>query len=93
MLALRFFSYERFFIPADRLFATLDPTTRRALLPSGSPMLVTDTVGFIKDLPVELVDAFQATLEEVGGPKRLGSFSQRFATARDKELPELPADS
>jgi GTPase len=49
----------------DKLFATLDPTTRRARLPSGQEILLTDTVGFIRDLPHHLVAAFRATLEEV----------------------------
>jgi GTP-binding protein HflX len=49
----------------DRLFATLDPTTRRAALPSGHEVLLTDTVGFIQKLPTELIAAFRATLEEV----------------------------
>ena len=49
----------------DRLFATLDPTTRRASLPSGHEVLLTDTVGFIQKLPTELIAAFRATLEEV----------------------------
>lgn len=49
----------------DRLFATLDPTTRRVALPSGKEVLFTDTVGFIQKLPTELVAAFRATLEEV----------------------------
>ncbi|MEE9285622.1 MAG: GTPase HflX [Dehalococcoidia bacterium] len=50
----------------DRLFATLDPVTRRAMLPSGKPFLLTDTVGFIHKLPTALVAAFRATLEELG---------------------------
>lgn len=49
----------------DRLFATLDPTTRRVELPNRQPALMTDTVGFIRKLPHHLVDAFRATLEEV----------------------------
>ncbi|NLG27390.1 MAG: GTPase HflX [Chloroflexi bacterium] len=49
----------------DKLFATLDPTTRRVALPSGKEALFTDTVGFIQKLPTELVAAFRATLEEV----------------------------
>ncbi|MBC7238132.1 MAG: GTPase HflX, partial [Chloroflexi bacterium] len=49
----------------DKLFATLDPTTRRVDLPGGKQVLFTDTVGFIQKLPTELVAAFQATLEEV----------------------------
>jgi GTP-binding protein HflX len=49
----------------DKLFATLDPTTRRARLPSGLNVLFSDTVGFIKKLPHHLVESFRATLEEV----------------------------
>jgi GTP-binding protein HflX len=48
----------------DKLFATLDPTTRRFNLPTGRTVLLTDTVGFIRNLPHSLVDAFHATLEE-----------------------------
>jgi GTP-binding protein HflX len=50
----------------DRLFATLDATTRRLDLPGGEPVLVTDTVGFITKLPHGLVEAFKSTLELVG---------------------------
>ena len=50
----------------DKLFATLDPTTRTALLPDGQQVLFTDTVGFINKLPHNLVDAFRSTLEEAG---------------------------
>ncbi|MFS8782842.1 GTPase HflX [Synechococcus sp. R6-10] len=50
---------------ADQLFATLDPTTRRLDLPNRQAVLLTDTVGFLTELPDQLVDAFQATLEEV----------------------------
>jgi len=49
---------------ADQLFATLDPTLRRMNVPVGEPLIVADTVGFIRDLPHELVAAFKATLEE-----------------------------
>ena len=49
----------------DKLFATLDPVTRRIRLPSGGPALLTDTVGFIQKLPTQLVAAFRATLEEL----------------------------
>ncbi|WP_410339376.1 GTPase HflX, partial [Sphaerobacter thermophilus] len=49
----------------DKLFATLDPTTRRVTLPSGRTVLMTDTVGFIHNLPTFLVAAFRATLEEI----------------------------
>jgi GTP-binding protein HflX len=49
----------------QRVFATLDPTTRRLGLPTGREVLLTDTVGFIQKLPTDLVAAFRATLEEV----------------------------
>ena len=49
----------------DMLFATLDPTMRRIRLPRGQEVILSDTVGFISDLPTELVAAFRATLEEV----------------------------
>ena len=49
----------------DMLFATLDPTLRIVALPGGRPAILSDTVGFISDLPHELVEAFRATLEEV----------------------------
>lgn len=49
----------------DKLFATLDPTTRKISLPNGQSILLTDTVGFIQKLPHQLVAAFRATLEEV----------------------------
>ena len=50
----------------DKLFATLDPTTRAAVLPDGQKVLFTDTVGFINKLPHNLIDAFRSTLEEAG---------------------------
>ena len=49
----------------DKLFATLDPTSRRVSLGEGQSVMVTDTVGFIHKLPHQLVDAFRATLDEV----------------------------
>lgn len=49
----------------DKLFATLDPTTRRRAVPSGRDVLFTDTVGFINNLPTLLIAAFRATLEEI----------------------------
>jgi GTP-binding protein HflX len=48
----------------DKLFATLDPTSRNLILPSGKEIILTDTVGFIQNLPHDLVAAFRATLEE-----------------------------
>jgi GTP-binding protein HflX len=50
---------------ANKLFATLDPTSRRLRFPSEREIIVTDTVGFIRDLPKDLVNAFRATLEEL----------------------------
>jgi GTP-binding protein HflX len=49
----------------DRLFSTLDPTTRRLALPGGEVVLMSDTVGFVRRLPHQLVEAFRSTLEEV----------------------------
>lgn len=51
-------------LAADMLFATLDTTTRKIELPDGQPLLMTDTVGFVRNLPTRLVEAFKATLEE-----------------------------
>jgi len=50
---------------ADQLFSTLDPVTRRIRLPSGAPLLLSDTVGFIQKLSPSVVAAFRATLEEL----------------------------
>lgn len=52
-------------VAKDQLFATLDPTMRGLRLPSGRRVILSDTVGFISDLPTQLVEAFRATLEEV----------------------------
>ena len=52
-------------VARDQLFATLDPTMRHIKLPSGRSVILSDTVGFVSDLPHELVAAFRATLEEV----------------------------
>ncbi len=52
-------------VARDQLFATLDPTMRELRLPSGRQIILSDTVGFVSDLPHELVAAFRATLEEV----------------------------
>jgi GTP-binding protein HflX len=49
----------------DKLFATLDPTSRRLRFPSEREIIITDTVGFIRELPKDLVAAFRATLEEL----------------------------
>lgn len=52
-------------VAEDKLFATLDPTLRAITLPSGITVILSDTVGFVSDLPTELIAAFRATLEEV----------------------------
>ncbi len=49
----------------DMLFATLDPTARRVALPGGGAFILSDTVGFVSDLPTQLIAAFRSTLEEV----------------------------
>lgn len=53
-------------IAENKLFATLDPTTRRIRFPEEREIILSDTVGFIQDLPPELTNAFKATLEELG---------------------------
>lgn len=52
-------------VAEDKLFATLDPTHRRLLVPGAGDLVLSDTVGFINHLPVDLIEAFKATLEEV----------------------------
>lgn len=66
----------------NKLFATLDPTTRKYNLPSGKSILLTDTVGFIKKLPHNLVDAFYATLEEA-------AFSEVLLLVLDASAPDI----
>ncbi len=74
----------------DMLFATLDPTMRRVELPDGPEVILSDTVGFISNLPTELVAAFRATLEEVLGADLIVhvrdiSHDESEAQARDVE--------
>jgi GTP-binding protein HflX len=83
----------------DKLFATLDPTTRRIELPGGRSVLMTDTVGFINNLPTMLIAAFRATLEEINEATLLvhvvdvthPQAVEQFATVNDV-LEELGAD-
>lgn len=70
----------------DKLFATLDPTTRRFTLPDGSEMLLTDTVGFIRNLPHQLISAFRSTLEEV-------QFADFIIIVIDASDPEAPSQT
>jgi GTP-binding protein HflX len=85
---------------ADKLFATLDPTVRKVLLPNHRPVLFVDTVGFIQKLPHDLVAAFRATLEEVIDADLLvhvidGSHPRWFGqvTAVEEVLHELGAEA
>ena len=68
----------------DKLFSTLNPTTRKVMLPGGKHILMTDTVGFISKLPKELINAFRATLEEIGEADLL----LHIADASDPEVRE-----
>jgi GTPase len=83
---------------ADQLFATLDTTTRRVWIPEAGNVVVSDTVGFIRDLPHGLVAAFRATLEETVHADLLlhvvdssSSVRDEQAAAVDKVLAEIPA--
>lgn len=67
----------------DKLFATLDPTTRRVRMPAGGEMLFTDTVGFIQKLPHSLVSSFRATLEET-------TFADVILHVQDASSPARP---
>ena len=85
---------------ADKLFATLDTTTRRVWLPDAGNVVISDTVGFIRDLPHGLVAAFRATLEETVHADLLlhvvdasSSTREEQVEAVDKVLAEIPADA
>ena len=73
----------------DQLFATLDPTTRRVDMPSGRLALFTDTVGFIRNLPHELVAAFHATLEATSQSDLLLHVVDSASPARDDQVAEV----
>jgi len=74
---------------ADQLFATLDTTTRRVYLPAAGPLVVSDTVGFIRDLPHTLVAAFRATLEETIHADILLHVVDASSPARDEQVEEV----
>jgi GTP-binding protein HflX len=83
---------------ADQLFATLDTTTRRVWIPAAGNVVLSDTVGFIRDLPHGLVAAFRATLEETVHADLLlhvvdasSSVREQQTAAVDKVLAEIPA--
>jgi GTPase len=71
---------------ADQLFATLDPTVRRIMLPGGTAVVVADTVGFIRELPHELVAAFQSTLTEARAATLLLHVVDASNPRRDEQI-------
>jgi GTP-binding protein HflX len=73
-------------VAADQLFATLDPLTRRARLDNGQEIVLSDTVGFIRDLPHGLVAAFRATLEETAEADLLLHVVDASAPDRDEQI-------
>jgi GTPase len=74
---------------ADQLFATLDPTVRRLALPGGAPVVLADTVGFIRELPHELVAAFQSTLQEARSAKLLLHVVDASDACRDEHIEQV----
>lgn len=74
---------------ADQLFATLDTLTRRLRLPSGTEAVVSDTVGFVRDLPHQLVEAFTATLEETAQADLLLHVVDASAPDRDEQIAQV----
>ena len=76
---------------ADQLFATLDPTVRRLQLPGGTPVVVADTVGFIRELPHELVAAFQSTLTEARAATLLLHVVDASNPRRDEQIEQVDA--
>ena len=76
---------------ADQLFATLDPTVRRMTLPGGTPVVAADTVGFIRELPHELVAAFQSTLTEAREATLLLHVVDASDARRDEHIAQVDA--
>jgi GTP-binding protein HflX len=76
---------------ADQLFATLDPTVRRIVLPGGTPVVVADTVGFIRELPHELVAAFQSTLTEARAATLLLHVVDASNPRREEQIAQVDA--
>jgi GTP-binding protein HflX len=74
-----------------RLFATLDPRTRRFTLPGGEPVLVSDTVGFVRKLPHQLVEAFRSTLEVVNEADLLVHVVDSSATEPEGQIDAVRA--
>jgi len=76
-------------LAADQLFATLDTTSRKLFIPEAGPMVISDTVGFIKHLPHALVEAFGATLEEAVQADLLLHIVDSASTNRDEQIAEV----
>ena len=76
---------------ADQLFATLDPTLRQLPLPFGHPAVLADTVGFIRELPHELIEAFRSTLEETRDADLLVHVIDAGDEARDRRIEDVEA--
>ena len=74
---------------ADQLFATLDPTVRRLQLPGGAMVVLADTVGFIRELPHELIAAFQSTLQEARGAHLLLHVVDASDPRRDEHIEQV----
>ena len=74
---------------ADQLFATLDTLTRRLRLPSGAEVVISDTVGFVRELPHQLVEAFTATLEETADADLLLHVVDASAPDRDEQMEQV----
>ncbi|MBA3697159.1 MAG: 50S ribosome-binding GTPase, partial [Methylotenera sp.] len=74
---------------ADQLFATLDTTTHKMYIPDCGPVVISDTVGFIKHLPHALVDAFGATLEEAAQADLLLHIVDTASTNRDEQIAQV----
>jgi GTP-binding protein HflX len=74
---------------ADKLFATLDPTVRRLRLPGGAPVVLADTVGFIRELPHELIAAFQSTLQEARSAQLLLHVVDASDLRRDEHIEQV----
>jgi GTP-binding protein HflX len=76
-------------LAVDQLFATLDTLTRRLRLPSGTEAVISDTVGFVRDLPHQLVEAFTATLEETAQADLLVHVVDASAPDRDEQIAQV----
>jgi GTP-binding protein HflX len=74
---------------ADKLFATLDPTVRRLRLPGGAAVVLADTVGFIRELPHELIAAFQSTLQEARSAHLLLHVVDASDARRDEHIEQV----